>query len=384
LTSSIITGPELRGEILDDVPIRGSRGAGIVLEPREIRKRAGHCQADTGMINCRVVRKLHIRYGMAMRARARLRTAFGAVVAMLAATGAACAAGPVTLDVLGAGTLAVPFRAIAEAFGAKHPQVTVHAQFGGSVMMARRVTDLHQPADVLAVADYSVIPKYLFKTGAADWYAGFVRNAITFVYTDKSRFAGTVTPQNWYDYLVRRGVEIGRSNPDTDPSGYQTLQMLALAERYYKAPGLAARLLANAPSANMRDTETSLISALQLGQIDYLAIYRSDALQHHLEYLRLPPQIDLSDPVFAKAYAAAIAHTRNGDLPGRPIVYAVTIPKSAEHPEAAAAFVAFVLGPEGQAIMGKSGFGTVARAYAVGGEAVPASLRGLVVPWPGS
>jgi molybdate/tungstate transport system substrate-binding protein len=319
-----------------------------------------------------------------MQRRARLLAGVGVVAAMLAGAGRARGAEAVTLDVLGAGTLAVPFRAIAAAFAAKHPEVTVHAQFGGSVMMARRVVDLHEPADVLAVADYSVIPKYLFKANAADWYAGFARNAITFVYTDKSRFAGAVTPQNWYRVLARPGVEIGRSNPDTDPSGYQTLQMLALAERYYRAPGLAAKILANASPANMRDTETSLIAALQLGQIDYLAIYRSDALQHHLEYLRLPPQIDLSDPAHGRSYAAAIAHTGNGELSGKPIVYAVTIPQSVRHPRAAAAFVAFVLGSEGQAIIGKSGFGTVARAYAVGGEAVPASLRGLVEAWPGS
>jgi molybdate/tungstate transport system substrate-binding protein len=319
-----------------------------------------------------------------MRSRRRLAAVLGTVAALLAAAGAARAAEPVTLDVLGAGTLAVPFRAIAAAFEKEHPPVTVHTQFAGSVMLARRVTDLHQPADVLAVADYDVIPKYLFKAKAADWYAGFARNAITFVYTDKSRFAAAVTPDNWYQYLARAGVEIGRSNPDTDPSGYQTLQMLALAERYYKAPGLAARILANAPQANIRDTETSLLSALQLGQIDYLAIYRSDALQHHLQYLKLPAQIDLGDPADGKIYALAIVRTRNGDLPGRPIVYAVTIPKAAAHPDEAAAFVAFVLGPQGQAIMAKNGFGTVARAYAVGGEKVPASLRGLVEPWPGS
>jgi len=46
-------------------------------------------------------------------------------------------------------------------------------------------------------------------------------------------------------------------------------------------------VLANAPLTNMRDTETSLISASQLGQIDYLAIYRSDAIQHKLNYIRL-------------------------------------------------------------------------------------------------
>jgi molybdate/tungstate transport system substrate-binding protein len=319
-----------------------------------------------------------------MRNRSRLFAALGGVLAMLATAAAAPAAGAVTLTVLGAGTLAVPFREIAAAFQRQHPNVTVHARFGGSVMMARRITDLHQPADILAVADYNVIPKYLFKVHAADWYAGFARNAITFVYTDKSRFAGRVTPRNWYKYLGRRGVEIGRSNPDTDPSGYQTLQMLALAENYYKAPGLAAGILANAPLSNMRDTETSLISALQLGQIDYLAIYRSDALQRHLKYVKLPAQINLGDPNYSRLYATAVAHTKNGDLHGTPIVYAVTIPEAAEHPRAAARYVAFLLGPPGQAIMAKNGFGTARRAYAVHKRAMPASLRSLVEPWPGS
>jgi molybdate/tungstate transport system substrate-binding protein len=103
--------------------------------------------------------------------------------------------------------------------------------------------------------------------------------------------------------LARKAVEIGRSNPDTDPSGYQTVQMLSLAEKYYNEPGLEQAVLANAPLANMRDTEISLISALQLGQIDYLAIYRSDALQHHLKFVDLPAKINLSDPAETSYYA---------------------------------------------------------------------------------
>jgi molybdate/tungstate transport system substrate-binding protein len=91
--------------------------------------------------------------------------------------------------------------------------------------------------------------------------------------------------------------------------------MLDLAEKYYNAPGLKQSVLANAPLANIRDTETALIAWLQLGQIDYLAIYRSDALQHHLKFLDLPANINLSDPAHADFYQQGVARTKNGLSP---------------------------------------------------------------------
>src|SRR5579864_2100414 len=167
------------------------------------------------------------------------------------------AAEPQTLTIYAAGTLAVPFRQLNTLFEKNNAVVAVQAHFGCRVMMSKRITDLHQDADLLAVADYSVIPKYMFGNPAhAAWYAGFARNAITFVYTDKSKYANEINAQNWYKILARPGVEIGRSNPDTDPSGYQTVQMLSLAEKFYQVPGLAQSVLANAPLANTRDTET--------------------------------------------------------------------------------------------------------------------------------
>ncbi|HUZ75876.1 MAG TPA: extracellular solute-binding protein [Stellaceae bacterium] len=306
----------------------------------------------------------------------------------LVVAGPEAAAAKETLTIFAAGTLAVPFRAIDGQFERSDPGVTVEPQFGGSVMMAKRITALHEPADILAVADYNVIPKYLFgqdgKGGWTDWYVGFARNAITFVYTPKSKGAHDITPQNWYEVLARPGVEIGRSNPDTDPSGYQTLQMLSLAEAYYKVPGLAQRVLANAPRRNIRDTETALISALQLGQIDYLAIYRSDAVQHHLESLKLPSEIDLSDPARAHDYAAGIAKTKSSALAGRPIVYAATIPAGAPHAALAAIYLALLLGPQGQAIIARDGFGAMKPPVAVNPEHAPPAVKALVKPWPKS
>ncbi|HEY7360668.1 MAG TPA: extracellular solute-binding protein, partial [Streptosporangiaceae bacterium] len=181
-----------------------------------------------------------------------------------------------TLIVFGAGTLATPFAAEIAAFKKQNPGVTVHSQFAASGDMVRKITQLHQPADVLGVADYSLIPKLMF-TANATWYLGFVSNEITFAYTSRSKGASGLTSSNWHKVLAQPGVHIGRSNPAADPSGYQTLQMLQLANGYYHQPNLSASVLKNSPAASVAETETSLISALQSGQIDYLAIYKSTA-----------------------------------------------------------------------------------------------------------
>lgn len=288
------------------------------------------------------------------------------------------------LTVLGAGTLANPFAQEFAAFKRAHPGVTVASNFAGSSEQAKKITDLGQQADVLGVADYSVIPKYLGKAHKATWYVGFAGNQITFAYTPHSKGASQIGPNSWYRVLAQPGVRIGRSNPDTDPSGYQLLQMLQLSGAHYHDPGLSQRVLANSPASTEADTETSLLAALQSGQIDYLGIYRSDALQHHLRYVHLPAQVDLGDASLASHYATASVSTANGPITGKPIVYAMTVPTNAANPALGEAFVRFVLGPQGRAIMARNGFEVLQPAYASDTGKVPADLRGLTRPWPGN
>ena len=88
--------------------------------------------------------------------------AVGFLCAMLPATFAARAAEPTKLTIFAAGTLAVPFKQVDAIFEKQNPGVVVQPQFGGSVKMAKQITDLHKDADLIAVADYNVIPKYLF------------------------------------------------------------------------------------------------------------------------------------------------------------------------------------------------------------------------------
>jgi len=170
-----------------------------------------------------------------------------------------------SLTVFGAGTLDTPFTAEIQAFRKQNPGVTVHSQFGASGDMVKAITQLHQPADVLGVADYSLIPSKMFGGAKpyAPWYVGFVSNQITFAYTSHSKGASQLTASNWYQVLAEPGVHIGRSNPAADPSGYQTLQMLQLADSYYNDPGLSAAVLDNSPDSSVAETETSLLAALQ-------------------------------------------------------------------------------------------------------------------------
>ncbi|MEJ2643544.1 MAG: extracellular solute-binding protein [Gammaproteobacteria bacterium] len=294
---------------------------------------------------------------------------------------ASSAASASTLTVYAAGTLAVPFHRIDRAFEHAHPGVTVKGEFGGSVMMARRIANLHQRADVYAAAAYGVIPRVLGKANLADWYIGFASNAATLAYTPQSKGASHIGPHNWYKVVSKPGVVIGRSNPDTDPSGYQFLQMLSLASRYYHDPGLKKQVLANAPKSAIRDTETALISALQTGQIDYLAIYSSSAKSHHLRYVKLPNRINLSRPADAAYYKHGVAHTSKGVLHGAPLIYGVTIPQNAPSTKLGQEYINFLMGPQGRKIMAQSGFGTFTKPWAQGMAHMPDSLRDHVRPW---
>ena len=233
---------------------------------------------------------------------------------------------------------------------------------------------------MLGVADYSLIPTDMFTTYAS-WYIGFVSNQITFACTSHNKGAAKLTSSNWYKVLAEPGVRIGRSNPAADPSGYQILQMLKLAQSYYHDPKLSASISKNSPSASEAETETSLLAALQSGQIDYLAIYRSDALQNHLKYIKLPVQINLSDPALAKHYATVKVEAVNGLQTGKPIIYGLTIPVNAPDPVVAQLFVAFLLSKQGQAIMAKNGFVVISPALA-SSSAVPAPLSSFTKPWP--
>ncbi|HEU4586826.1 MAG TPA: extracellular solute-binding protein [Gemmatimonadaceae bacterium] len=279
--------------------------------------------------------------------------------------------------VFNAGSLAIPVRAALDSFAARE-HVTIAQENAGSLETARKLTELGQIPDVVALADYEVFPRYLMPA-QVEWYMEFARNRMVLAYTPKSRFASEITPENWWKIVQRPGVQVGRSDPNLDPNGYRTLLTMRLAEKYYEVPNLYDGLLAHAPENNVRPKEADLVGLVQAGEMDYIWSYESLASAAGLKFVQLPPAIDLSSPADSARYAAVQVRVRGktpGDsvtFRGQPIVYALSIPKKAPHPDVAERFVAYLVSDEGARIMRATGLDVLDEPI-VAGSGVPTAV----------
>ena len=259
------------------------------------------------------------------------------------------------LVVFNAGSLARPLRAALDSF-ARHEHITISQESAGSLETARKLTDLGKVPDIIALADYEVFPQLLMPKHVT-WYAQFAMNRMVIAYTPRSKYAKEITVWNWMQVLLRHDVQTGRADPDLDPNGYRTLLTLQLAEKWYDSPGLAAQLFAAMPTRNVRPKSADLVALLQAGEFDYIWSYESTAQAASLSYLHLPPQIDLGDPAQRERYAEASVRVLGrapGDtltFRGEPIVYGISIPMGAPHPELAARALAWLLSPDGVRVL---------------------------------
>jgi molybdate/tungstate transport system substrate-binding protein len=257
-----------------------------------------------------------------------------------------------TVTIFHAGSLSVPFEAMEKAFEAQYPQVDLQREAAGSTKCARKIADLKKPCDIMASADYTVIDKLLIPA-YTDWNIRFATNQLVLCYTDISAYADKINKKNWYEILQKEGVIWGHSDPNLDPCGYRSLMVMQLAEKYYKKPGLYDQLLANRPKENIRPKSVELISLLQTGNMDYAWEYLSVAVQHDLNYIVLPDEINLGNYKYDDFYAQAVVKVTGKkpgtfmELKGKSCTYGVTLIKDTPNREAAIAFLQYLLDPQG-------------------------------------
>lgn len=285
---------------------------------------------------------------------------------ILAFTAIAAACGPrggqpdgsKLLVAFNAGSLARPMRAALDSFAAREG-VQVQQESAGSLETARKVTELGSVPDVIALADEEVFSQLLMPDHVS-WYVRFAHNRMVLAYTPRAHGADGITRDNWWQVLLRDGVETGRSDPQLDPNGYRTLLVLQLAERHYGQPGLAERLLQAMPARNVRPKEADLVGLLQAGEFDYIWSYESMARNLGLNFVQFPSAIDLSSPADSALYTTARVKVRGKgtdsvEFRGRPIVYAVSVPTAAPHRAIAERFVRYLLSADGRRVLRREG-----------------------------
>lgn len=182
--------------------------------------------------------------------------------------------------------------------------------------------------------------------GWVSWYATFATSDLVLGYNPHSRFAAQLRSQPWYDVITRPGFLLGRTDPATDPKGKLTATALADAA----AKGAATAALARSSSDVF--PENTLVGRLQSGQLDAGFFYAVEA---------------------ATAGIPTVPLTGIEPLPAR---YTVTVLDRAPHPAAAAAFLGYLLGPDGAAELAREGL-AVQRPLDVSGTP-PANLQAVL------
>jgi len=325
------------------------------------------------------------------------------------------------LVVFAAGSLILPFAGLEQAFEARYPGIDVQAEYHGSIQVMRHVTEIHEQIDVVATADAALIPMLMYAStmpdmgqSYADWYIKFASNRLALAYTPESKYADEIDADNWPEILARPDVKVGLADPRFDASGYRTLMAFSLMENTlgrYDLFGPAFDGQFTFPVTIFRDDDLTtitvpeiletkqdsrivlrggsimLIALLESGDLDYAFEYESVIRQHGLEMVALPETVNMGEAAFETAYEAVQVDldfqrfaSVEPQFRGERIGYGITIPANAPHAEEAALFVAFLLGPEGRAIMEADNHPMFDPVPADGYANVPESLQALCVP----
>jgi molybdate/tungstate transport system substrate-binding protein len=219
------------------------------------------------------------------------------------------------------------------------------------------------------------------------WYIQYAGTHMVIAYNPKSKYAsefkayadGSKPLSTLFSSLLQTpGLKLGRTDPNTDPQGRDFIYMLELAQKYYHLPSsTVAKILGTSDYGTSNSSqiyaESSLDSTLESGQLDASSAFVTQAIELHLDYIPLPPQISLADASLASTYKTATVKLDNGmTKSGSPQVIDITTIGTPT--PAAEAFIAYTLSQEGLAQYKAGGFSLITPTVVGDKSAVPAAI----------
>ena len=224
-----------------------------------------------------------------------------------------------------------------------------------------------------------LMPKY------TNWYVQYAGTAMVVAYNPNSKYAsqfkaiadGTKPQSDLFTLLQTPGLKLGRTDPNIDPQGRDFIYMLELAQDYYHLPSdTVAKILGTTDfgtaSSSQIYAESSLDSTLQSGQLDAASAFVTQAIELHLAYVPLVPQINLCCTQYAAQYKTASVTVKSGTKHGSPQVIDITI--IGKPTDAGIAFVKYTLSPTGLAQYKEGGFSLPTRQVFGSASSVPSAI----------
>lgn len=265
-----------------------------------------------------------------------------------AASSSATGSGPV--NVLYAGSLV---NLMQKQVGPAFQQATgysVTGFSGGSKDLAAEIKGKVHQGDVFISASPKTTKTLVGASGGnwVSWYGTFATSALVIGYNANSKFASDLKTMPWYKAITQPGLKLGFTDPATDPKGVLAVQAMTGTAKSKNLPALTAL------STNKSDIfpEETLVGRLQSGQLDAGFFYTAEATAANI------PTVPLTGE----------------DLKA---TYTITILNKAPHEAGAEAFVKYLIGPDGQAVLKQDGF-TLVSPPTVTGSGVPSGLSSVL------
>jgi molybdate/tungstate transport system substrate-binding protein len=222
------------------------------------------------------------------------------------------------------------------------------------------------------------------------WYVQYAGTSMVVAYNPDSKYAsefkafadGSKPLSGLFTLMETPGFKLGRTDPNIDPQGRDFIYMLELAQSYYHLPSDTVAKILGTPdfgtsSSSQIFAESSLDATLESGQLDASSAFITQAIELHLDYIPLPPAINLGDASLAAQYqTASVTITSNGaqvTKHGSPQVIDLTL--IGKPTPAGIAFVTYTLSPAGLALYKKGGFTLLTPTVTGDTSAIPAAIK---------
>lgn len=265
---------------------------------------------------------------------------------------------------------------------------------GGSFALAREIGQGNPDSVFMSVALNAYSPQYM-ASESPGWAIAFVADQLVIAYSnatlqnpeaktiinDFNEALKTNSSQLYYyafSNLTSGHVKVGISNPDSDPAGFRAWIVLEIAGYVY-AHGNSSYFedLALSNKANVTASNAAqLVSPLESGQIQFLFIYKSAAIAKGLNYIVLPPWLNLGNGSYSSFYSKFTYNLATGPVRGSPIYLFISVPKNASDYQEALNYVIYVV--QHSSVLEKFGLIPLSPALLYNSTSVPPQIEGLL------